>query len=58
MLLITEGNLEMKDERGVGQEIALGDGLPGESWLARTTFGELSRISILLLRRSTGVKGG
>lgn len=40
MLLFTEGNLEMKNESGDGQDCAFGQGGPGQSWLARSTFGE------------------
>lgn len=39
ILLYTEGNLEMYNEQKTGQEPAFGDGLPGQSWLARATFG-------------------
>ncbi|KAL5532760.1 hypothetical protein ACEPAF_4534 [Sanghuangporus sanghuang] len=38
ILLYTEGNLEMYNEKGTAQEPAFGDGAPGQSWLARATF--------------------
>ena len=36
---MTEGNLEMQNENKTGMDIAFGDGGPGQSWLARATFG-------------------
>lgn len=39
VLLVTEGNLEMQNENKTGMDIAFGDGGPGQSWLARATFG-------------------
>ncbi|OCB86724.1 hypothetical protein A7U60_g6183 [Sanghuangporus baumii] len=38
ILLYTEGNLEMYNEKGTAQEPAFGDGALGQSWLARATF--------------------
>lgn len=39
ILLVTEGNLEVHNENGQPQEIAFGEGEPGQSWLARALFG-------------------
>lgn len=36
---MTEGNLEVHNEYGQPQEIAFGEGEPGQSWLARALFG-------------------
>lgn len=40
ILLMTEGNLEVHNEYGQPQEIAFGEGEPGQSWLARALFGQ------------------
>lgn len=47
VLLYTEGNLEMYNEDGTAQEPAFGSGVPGQSWLARATFGTANRVFLL-----------
>ena len=45
VLLFTEGNFQLLNEHKQPQEIAFGDGLPGQSWFARTLFGACDRFS-------------
>ena len=42
ILLYTEGNLEMYNEDLTAQDRVYGDGAPGQSWLARATFGTMT----------------
>ena len=46
---MTEGNLEMQNEKEQAQEIALGEGEPGQSWLARATFGQPHPTAVALV---------
>lgn len=38
---MTESDLALDNERKEPQDIAIGDGMPGQSWLARIFFGML-----------------